>query len=185
MSSLRPLEPFQDWPVDLFIEGAGFAWYRRDLGAFITQSTLLKATAESSDLVNDYLDHILENERSHVAAMGGLLVFYDWRSIRGIEPAAATRFMQRLARRERGYLRKSIVVFSPTSNALLETALRAASAFAAVAIGRHILIGNDIHASLAEAGIRSSPKPSELRSLRPVVRTSDEPPQPARVRTPA
>jgi hypothetical protein len=103
-------------------------------------------------------------------------VLYDWRSISGVDPASATRFMQRLAQRERGYLRRSAVVIAPSSSFMLETALHAASAFAALALGKRVQIGTDIQVPLAEFDLRAPPRPTDLRSLKPLVRTSSAPP---------
>jgi hypothetical protein len=172
----RPEAPFHDWPVDLFIEGYGYAWYRRDVAAFVTQATLTVGTPASADLVNDYLDHVLLHEQRSFARLGGLTVLYDWRSITGVDPSAATRFMQRLAQRERGYLRRSAVVFSQSPSFMLETALHAASAFAALTLGKRVQITNDILVPLSDFGLRSPPKPTDLRSLKPMVRTSSAPP---------
>jgi hypothetical protein len=176
MASDRPEAPFQDWPIDLFIEGAGYAWYRRDVGAFVTQATLSTTTPAASDLVNDYMDHVILHEQRSFARLGGLTVLYDWRSIRAVDPASATRFMQRLAQRERGYLKRSAVVFSPSSSFMLETALHAASAFAALALGKRVQILTDILVPLAEFGLRSPPKPADLRSLKPMMRRTSAPP---------
>jgi hypothetical protein len=172
----RPEAPFHDWPVDLFIEGVGYAWYRRDVGAFVTQATLALATPAAADLVNDYMDHVILHEQRSFARLGGLTVLYDWRSIKGVDPASATRFMQRLAQRERGYLRRSAVVFSPSSSFMLETALHAASAFAALTLGKRVQILTDILVPFAEFGLRSPPRPTDLRSLKPVMRGTSVPP---------
>jgi hypothetical protein len=176
MTSGRPEAPFHDWPVDLFIEGVGYAWYRRDVGAFVTQATLTTTTSAAADLVNDYVDHIVLHEQRSFARLGGLTVLYDWRSITSVEPSSATRFMQRMAERERGYLRRSGVVMSPSSSFMLETALHAASAFAALTLGKRIQIFTDIQAPLTEFGLRAPPKPTDLRSLKPMMRRTSIPP---------
>jgi hypothetical protein len=177
MGSIRPEAPFHDWPIDIFIEGVGYAWFRRDANAFVTQATLEAATAEAADLVNDYLDHVLLHEQRNLLRGGGLTVLYDWRSIRGIDPSAATRFMQRLAQRERGYLRRSTVVVSPSSSFLLETALHAASAFAALTLGKRVQITTDVQVPLAEFGLRTAPRQSDLRSLKAMPRTTSAAPR--------
>jgi hypothetical protein len=176
MPSDRPEAPFHDWPVDLFIEGAGYAWYRRDVGAFVTQATLAATTPGSADIVNDYLDHVVLHEQRSFARLGGLTVLYDWRTISSVDPASATRFIQRMAQRERGYLRRSAVVISPGTSFMLETALHAASAFAALALGKPVQIATDILRPLTDFGLRSPPRPTDLRSLKPLVRTSSTPP---------
>jgi hypothetical protein len=126
--------------------------------------------------VNDYVDHVVLHEQRSFMRLGGLTVLYDWRSISAVDPSAATRFMQRLAQRERGYLRRSTVVFSPSTSFMLETALHAASAFAALTLGKRVQILTDILEPLSEFGLRSPPKPVDLRSLKPMMRRTSVPP---------
>jgi hypothetical protein len=175
MESARPAAPFHDWPVDVFVPGAGFVWYRRDIGAFISQSIHHTATIATADLVNDYLDHLLLNEQRAILRMGGIVVLYDWRTLLHVDHDAPQRFMQRVQKRAPGYLRKSIVVFSPTVSSLFETALRAGSAFAGLALGRRIQLHSNIEAAVADAGVLRVPEPKDLRSLRPMIRHSEPP----------
>jgi hypothetical protein len=166
---MRPAQPFHDWPVDFFVSGMGFAWYRHDVCALVLQSVQDVVNTASADIMNDLLDHVVRCEQRAIARVGGLTVFCDFRSIQRFEAGTVQHHMRRVQKRGPGYLRKSMLVYTASESALVESALRTTSAFVGLVLGKSIQLITDVRAGAIEAGIVKTPRYGDLHSLQPLL----------------
>ncbi|HVU02867.1 MAG TPA: hypothetical protein VHE30_14000, partial [Polyangiaceae bacterium] len=148
---MDPVPPFADWPVQLFLPDHGFYWYAHP-AALVCQTVHSYATVAIVDAHNDVLDGVLRTRSAEIRAAGGILIFNDWRSIRGFAPGARSRMQERMNARERGYARKTVVTIHP-GNRLLRMAIEAASLFKTMVLGSRIDVVLSPDVALARAGL--------------------------------
>jgi len=160
--SLRPVEPsppFATWPVQMSDPDVGFAWYAGN-GTIVTQATTIRGTAHAATVLSDWIDQLLEANRTEIAQAGGLLGIHDWRRIQKYESAARKIWVERIHQRPRGYLRKAVVVIA--DNPLLKMAIAGANLFVAVASRDQgqIEVSTNAYETLRKYGVRT---PTPLR----------------------
>ncbi len=162
-----PAPPFSAWPVQLFVPGHGFYWYVRP-AALVCQTIVPHATVAIVDEHNDVIDRVLAERRGEVRDAGGLLIFNDWRRIRSFAPGARSRMQERMAARQRGYARKTVVVVDP-ANRLLRMALEAASLFKTLTFSARVDVALSAEVALQQEGLRPPPASDTLlpRAARP------------------
>ncbi len=127
-----PLPPFNAWPVQFSDPDVGFAWYTHP-GTLVTQATARHATARVSSVLSDWVDLVLEQHREEISRCGGLLGIHDWRRFRGYDTEARRRWMERIQRRPKGYLRKGVIIVG--DNPLIKMAVSGANMIVALASG--------------------------------------------------
>ncbi len=159
-----PLAPFSQWPVQAFLPDHGFYWYVQP-AAVVCQTTIAHATIAIVDAHNDMLDSALAARKDEIAKAGGLLIFNDWRSLRGFETGARARMQERMKARKQGYSRKTVVTVNP-SNRLLRMTIEAANLFKALAFNARIDVVLSPDAALAEANLSPPLGGSKFPGLR-------------------
>ena len=159
-----PLAPFSKWPVQVFLPEHGFYWYVHP-AAVVCQATVAYATVPIVDAHNDLLDGVLSARSDEISTAGGLLIFNDWRSLRGFAAGARSRMQERMNARKRGYARKTVVVVSP-ANRLLRMALEAASLFKTLTLNARIDVALSADLALAEAHLSPPLSGSKFPGLR-------------------
>jgi hypothetical protein len=118
----QPAAPFAGWPLQQ--GGAspyGFVWYTRP-AAFVSQATVSHGTRSSSMMTENLMDRVLDKNRAEITAVGGLLVIYDWRTVRTFDTEVIRFYIDRIAARRvpvRG------VVVAMDMNALMRAAAHA------------------------------------------------------------
>ena len=128
----QPAAPFAGWPLQP--GGAnpyGFVWYTRP-AAFVTQATVSHGTLTSSMMTENLMDRVLDRNRAEIVAAGGLLVLYDWRSVRTFDTAVIRYYIDRIAARRipvRG------VVVALNINSMMRVAAHAVSGVLAKVYG--------------------------------------------------
>jgi hypothetical protein len=156
-----PVHPFADWPDQGFDPRFGFSWYCEP-AAFVTQSVVENGTLEAVTALNDLIDRVLADRAEEVCSSGGLLLFHDWRSLKGYERAARKRQLERMRARKSGYARRTVVVVAP-ANRLLRMAVETTGLFATVTFGARVELVTHPDAVFGRSGIR----PPGRRSVQP------------------
>ena len=149
--------PFGRWPVQMFDETFGFAWYAHP-AAFVSHATVRTGTAEGATVLQDWIDTVIDRKADEIQAVGGLFVFHDWRSAVDYTSAGRQTYFDRMRTRKRGYLRHSVVCIE--GNALWKMAIAAGNLVAAVTGGGRVEVARDPTVALAKHGIRA-PHPGE------------------------
>lgn len=129
---VEPLPPFDNWPLQLSDPDVGFAWYTNS-AVLVTQAIPSHATAHVSDTLSNWVDLILEMNRDEIERCGGLLGIHDWRRFRSYDSEARRKWMQRIERRSKGYLRKGIIVIADSP--LIKMAVAGANMIVSLASG--------------------------------------------------
>lgn len=128
----QPMAPFAGWPRQ---QGGtnpyGFVWYTRP-AAFVTQATVTHGTLSSSMMTENVMDRVLDRTRAEVGAAGGMLVLYDWRTVRTFDTAVIRYYIDRIAAR-RIPVRGVVVVLS--MNSMMRVAAHAVSGVLAKVYG--------------------------------------------------
>jgi hypothetical protein len=145
-----PREPFADWPVQLFDERFGFAWYTEPC-VFVDQLIHEQGTLEFTQGLNDTVDHVLEREHEAVAKYGGLLMIHDWRTMTGYTSEARVAFLDRMKKRKKGYLRHVVAVMQ--DKPLLRMAAQTANVVMALSTGGHLHVTVDPRVALSKHGV--------------------------------
>lgn len=159
-----PLAPFSKWPVQAFFSEHGFYWYVQP-AAVVCQTTIAYATVAIVDAHNDVLDAVLAARSDEISTAGGLLIFDDWRSLRGFESGARSRMQERMRARKRGYARKTVVVVSP-SNRLLRMALEASNLFKTLTLNARVDVALSAELALAEVNLSAPLAGTKFPGLR-------------------
>ena len=128
----EPLPPFNAWPLQLSDPEVGFAWYTSP-ATLVTQALPAHATARVSDVLSDWVDLVLQRHSEEIHRCGGLLGVHDWRRFRSYDSEARRRWMQRIQRRPKGYLRKGVIIIA--DNPLIKMAVAGANMIVAMASG--------------------------------------------------
>lgn len=130
----EPLPPLNSWPVQLSDPDVGFAWYTSS-ATLVTQALPTHATARVSEVLSNWVDLVLEQHRDEIARHGGLLGIHDWRRFRTYDSEARRKWMQRIERRPKGYLRKGVIIIA--DNPLIKMAVAGANMIVSLASGGH------------------------------------------------
>ncbi|HEU4537596.1 MAG TPA: hypothetical protein VFS00_25930 [Polyangiaceae bacterium] len=153
--SAGPLAPFDAWPVQVFDPAFGFAWYVSP-ATFVSQATTEQGTLASVIALHDLIDGLLAAKAAEVRAAGGLLVLHDWRLLRGYDRDAGVAFVERVTRREPGYLRRAVVAVRGGRELLL-AAVEGVAFLGAVAPEAHLDLVADLGPALLEEGVQPPP----------------------------
>jgi hypothetical protein len=150
--SPSPLPPFGDWPVQFFDAGLGFAWYCEP-AALVFQTVVEHGSLEAVEALNNVIDRVLVARRAELRAAGGLLLFHDWRTLKGYDKEARELQFARMRARPTGYARLTVIVIMP-ANRLLRMAVETAGLISTVTFGSHVALATHPAASLFQFGIR-------------------------------
>jgi len=131
-SPAEPLAPFNAWPLQFSDPDVGFAWYTH-AATLVTQATPTHATSYAADVLSNWVDQVLESHHEEINHYGGLLGIHDWRRFRSYDSEARRRWLQRIERRPKGYLRKGVIIV--LDNPLLKMAVAGANMAVALASG--------------------------------------------------
>ncbi len=159
MSPDRPRPPFDAWPGYRAVPQLGHAWYGEP-GVLVNQASIQHADVAAAVAIHDLIDWVLEHEGDSVRAAGGLAVIHDWRTIRTHDSAARAKFIERMRRRPKGYMRMAIVVVE-SQNRLLRMAIETANLVAATMTGGRVEVVNTPFEAIARLGAR--PRPAGAR----------------------
>jgi hypothetical protein len=132
LNPVEPLAPFNAWPIQLSDPDVGFAWYT-SAATLVTQATPAHATPYAADVLSNWVDLVLERHHEEIKHYGGLLGVHDWRRFRSYDSEARRRWLQRIERRPKGYLRKGVIIVSDSP--LLKMAVAGANMVVALASG--------------------------------------------------
>jgi hypothetical protein len=152
-----PAAPFSDWPVQHFEPRAGFYWYTEP-AALVSQSIVPHGSADAIAAHNDVVDQVLARRADAIRAAGGLLIFCDWRSVKGYDIEARALQRDRMSARPHGYARRTILVIEPESR-LLAIAADWLNFLASLALKSHIELVTRIDLAVTRAELRP-PAPS-------------------------
>jgi hypothetical protein len=161
----RPHPPLHDWPVQVYDEVFGFAWYCGQ-GVMVAQAVVRHGTGKGAHAYHDFEDRVLNHCQADVAQAGGLYVIHDMRAMQSYDVAARKVWIERMQRRKRGYLRGSTVVVTDAS-ALLKMAVQAVNMVATLNLGMasRIELASDLSQALRSRRIsppaRGTPFPGE------------------------
>jgi len=132
MKQAQPAPPFAGWPLQRGGTNVfGFCWYTRPV-AFVSQATVVHGTRSSSMMTENLMDRVVDRNRAEITAGGGLLVMYDWRSVRTFDTEVIRYYIDRVAAR-RVPVRGVVVVLH--MNSLMRVAAAAVSGVMAKVYG--------------------------------------------------
>ena len=151
MSRPAPRIPFADWPLHLFDERFGYAWYTEP-SVLVIQTIHPEGTVSVAESLHDAIEHVLQRCWDAISANGGLLIIHDWRSMRAYTSEARVAFLARMRRRERKYLRQVVVIIP--DRPLLRMAVQTANLVMALSSGGKLRVATEATAVLAEYGIQ-------------------------------
>lgn len=151
MLGKRPEPPFSNWPVQIYEEGLGFAWYAEP-AVFVLQTEADYGTVPYVERFNDLIDRVLAVRAESVERASGLFILHDWRKMTGYDKAARSRAIERMRARESGYSRRTVVAVNPQSR-LLRMAVEAVNLFAVVTLRSKVELVTDPGPVIARAGI--------------------------------
>lgn len=141
----QPAPPFTGWPIQAGgVSVYGFNWYTRP-AAFVSQATVSHGALTSSMMTENLIDRVLDRNRPEVVAAGGLLVIYDWRTVRTFDPVVIRYYIDRIAARRvpvRG------VIVALTMSSLLRVAAQAISGVFSGVYGRELQLCDSPDAAL-------------------------------------
>jgi len=143
--------PFDTWPLETHDPAFGYRWYREP-AIMIDHVTATHGSVETVRAMHASLDAVLAEHKSAVEEAGGIFIIGDWRAVTSYDPAARQLFLAEL--RKPRPIRGTVVVLANTG-AFLRMAVQAARMASAITGGPSIAVSDDIHAVLAENGIRS------------------------------
>lgn len=113
LHKVSPADPFTLWPVQLFDERFGFAWYAEPC-ALVTQLIHPVGTVEAAHALQDAIDHVVSEKHQDIAEHNGLLLFHDWRRMTSYDPDARVAFRDRMRVRDAGHIRHVVAVLPDT-----------------------------------------------------------------------
>lgn len=151
MSRPAPRIPFADWPLHLFDERFGYAWYTEP-SVLVIQTIHPEGTVPVAESLHDAIDDVLQRRWGAIAASGGLLIIHDWRTMQAYTSEARVAFLARMKRRERKYLRQVVVLIQ--DRPLLRMAAQTANLVMALSSGGTLRIATEATGLLAEYGIQ-------------------------------
>lgn len=146
--------------MQFFDANLGFAWYCEP-AALVVQTVVEHGTLEAVEALNDLIDRVLAARSRELRAIGGLLLFHDWRTLKTYDKEARERQFARMRARPTGYARRTVIVILP-ANRLLRTAVEAAGLFSTVSFGSHVALATHPAASLFQFGIRPPGREGEF-----------------------
>lgn len=144
--------PFDRWPEQLVDARFGYAWFTAP-SVFLNQLTDRHATITTVHALHDAIDHVLERRREEIDAHGGLTIIHDWRELRSYDSDARKAYLERMKRREPGYLKQAIAIVGNTP--LLRMAVQTANILMAMRIGGSLDLSNDADAVLRRCRVAS------------------------------
>lgn len=143
-----PRPPFVGWPLQRSDARVGYAWHCAP-NVLVTQVLQARPDVEATGIFHDWVDECLEAARESIVEAGGLIVIHDLRAVVDYERGARELTMQRMRRREEGYLREAYVVLSP-ERPLVRMAVQAVALFSTVALGMRLQVIDDPREALAK-----------------------------------
>lgn len=147
---MKPLAPFQTWPVHLSDRRFGLAWYTRP-GVFVDQIHEPHGTLQVAQALHAAIDHVLERQQEDLEQYGGLLVIHDWRQMHGYDSDARKFFLERMKTRKPGYLRGAVVVVPDTP--LLKMAVQTSHIVMALRAGGTLKLATNLREVLETYGV--------------------------------
>lgn len=147
---MKPLAPFQTWPVHLRDRRFGLAWYTRP-GVFVDQIQKPHGTLEVAQALHDAIDHVLERQAKDLEQYGGLFIVHDWRQMQGYDSDARKLFLERMKARKPGYLRGAVAVVPDTP--LLRMAVQTSQLVMAFSAGGKLKLATDPSEVLETYGV--------------------------------
>lgn len=151
---MKPRAPFDAWPAHRPLLAFGHAWWAEP-AVLVFQSSVTHADVAGAIALQDLIDELRVAARPAIEAAGGLVCIHDFRSLQTHDSAARAKFVERMRRRPKGYLRGAVVVLE-TQNRFLRLAIETANLVTATfASGKVEVVGNPIDA-IARVGARPS-----------------------------
>ena len=127
--------PLDTWPEQLVDERFGYAWFTAP-AVFLNQLHVERATVETVNALHDAIDDVLAKRRPQIDAVGGLTIIHDWRHLQGYDSAARKLYLDRMRRREPGYLKQAVAIVRDSP--LLRMAVQTANMLMALRIGGNL-----------------------------------------------
>lgn len=145
-----PLPPLNDWPVQVHDPAYGYAWYARP-AAFVSQAHVRIGDAAAVNVVQGWIDAVLEERQDDILDAGGILVLHDWRLVERYTSEARVAYLARMRARDPSYLRHSVVCVPP--NPLFKMAVQAGNLVAALTARAKVELAEDPRTPLAVHGV--------------------------------
>lgn len=140
-----PRAPFDSWPAHRSLGEFGHAWWAEP-AVLVFQSAVTHADVAGAIALQDLIDEVRAASAPTIEAEGGLVCIHDFRSLKTHDSAARAKFVERMRRRPKGYLRAAVVVLD-TQNRFLRLAIETANLVAATfASGRVEVVSTPVDA---------------------------------------
>jgi hypothetical protein len=158
----RPKPPFTSWPRQWVHPSYGFGWVSLDPLFLITQAALARATEESSDALNDFVDETIAKVGAERVRQA--VVIHDWRLVREVDPKVRRAWLARVKRRPPDFPRASASYIALSTSGLIRMTLQVASLAHQLASGQPpVRIVSDPAETLAEHGFTFPNSPRDSR----------------------
>jgi hypothetical protein len=109
-----PANPLQAWRSHLYHPLFGFFWFFEEPFAIVTQTTVARADMRGAEVFLGLVDQVVSHHVTRFAAGGQLLLWHDWRSLRGYDSDARIKMHERIRQRPKHYVQRTVVVISPS-----------------------------------------------------------------------
>jgi hypothetical protein len=152
------LPPLDRWPEQLVDPRFGHAWFTAP-AVFLNQLDVQRATLETVNVLHDAIDDVLAKRRPEIDAAGGLTIIHDWRQLQGYDSQARRTYLDRMRRREPGYLKLAVAVVRDSP--LLRMAVQTGNMLMALRIGGRLELSLDLEDVLDKHGVQT-PTPGWL-----------------------
>lgn len=150
-----PRAPFDRWPAHRLLGEFGHAWWAEP-AVLVFQSAVPHADVAGAIALQDLIDDVRAAAAPAIARAGGLVCIHDFRSLQTHDSAARAKFVERMRRRPKGYLRAAVVVLE-TQNRILRLAIETANLVAATFTGGRVEVVSTPLDAIARAGARPGP----------------------------
>lgn len=157
---MKPRAPFDTWPAQRPLVSSahgvfGHAWWAEP-AVLVFQSSVTHADVAGAIALQDLIDEVRDAARPAIDGAGGLVCIHDFRSLETHDSAARAKFVERMRRRPKGYLRAAVVVMD-TQNRFLRLAIETANLVAATFASGRVEVVSSPAEAIARVGARPSP----------------------------
>jgi len=167
MDATRPRIPFAEWPLQAVLS-AGFVWYTAP-GVLVTQAQVEHASLEHTRAMTVLVDAVLKAKADDLAALGGLLIIHDWRTVKSWDPEVRQHLVQRAKDRPAGLVR-GIEVAMPL-NPIMRMAAQVIDLMMSAVGGGRVKVIDSLPESLVRHRVKTPPTGARLPTEIPTPRT--------------
>lgn len=156
-----PQAPFTGWPIQWVEPGLGYAWYVEP-ATLVVQAFVTHGTADAAGRYMDVIDRLIEAKLDDLCAAGGLTILLDWHLMQTYEPDARRLILERMKRRPKGYLRRTVACLPSTP--LLKMAVQGVNLVAAFMGGASVELCDDAREAIEKHHINPPPPDASFPS---------------------